>query len=181
MEIVVAVSENDVIGRRNQLPWRLPADLKRFKALTMGHPILMGRNTYQSIGKALPGRTNIVLSRSTDFAPADCTVVPTLDAARREAGGDAGLMVIGGGQIYRECIALVSKIHLTLVHTRIEDGDAFFDAWRGAEWRETYREPHPADEKNSSAYTFVTLERSVTPGRSAIGGSSASISRSARA
>ena len=175
MEIVVAVSENGVIGRRNQLPWRLPADLKRFKAVTMGHPILMGRKTYESIGKALPGRTNILLSRSKDFAAADCTVVATLDAARREAGGDAGLMVIGGAQIYRECIPLVSRIHLTLVHVRIEDGDAFFDAWRGAEWRETFREPHPADEKNSSAYTFLTLERSGT------GASSASISRPARA
>jgi dihydrofolate reductase len=175
MEIVVAVSENDVIGRRNQLPWRLSADLKRFKALTMGHSILMGRKTYESIGRALPGRTNIVLSRSEGFAAADCVVVTTLDAARREADGDAGLMVIGGAQIYRECIALVTRIHLTLVHTRIEDGDAFFDAWRGPEWRETYREPHFADEKNSSAYTFLTLERS------AIGGSCASISRSARA
>jgi dihydrofolate reductase len=161
MEIVVAVSENDVIGRRNQLPWRLPADLKRFKALTMGHPILMGRRTYESIGKALPGRANIVLSRSRSFAPADCTVVSTVDAARREAaGGGPGLMIIGGAQIYRECIPFVSEIHLTLVHTRIEDGDAFFDAWRGAEWRETYREAHQADERNSSAYTFLTLARS---------------------
>ena len=160
MEIVVAVSENDVIGRRNQLPWRLPADLKRFKAVTMGHPILMGRKTYESIGKALPGRANIVLSRSASFAAADCAVVSTLDAGRRAAGGDAGLMVIGGAQIYGECISFVSRIHLTLVHTRIEDGDAFFDAWRGPEWRETYREPHEADEKNSSAYTFLTLERS---------------------
>jgi dihydrofolate reductase len=161
MEIVVAVSENDVIGRRNQLPWRLPADLKRFKALTLGHPILMGRKTYESIGKALPGRANIVLSRSANFAPADCTVVSSVDAARREAAGaGSGLMIIGGAQIYRECISFVSEIHLTLVHTRIEDGDAFFDAWRGAEWRETYREAHEPDERNSSAYTFLTLVRS---------------------
>jgi dihydrofolate reductase len=160
MEIVVAVSENDVIGRRNQLPWRLPADLRRFKTLTMGHPILMGRKTYESIGKALPGRANIVLSRSAGFAPADCAVVTSLDAARRAAGGDSSLMVIGGAQIYGECIAFVTKIHLTLVHARIEDGDAFFGAWRGPEWRETYREAHQADEKNSSAYTFLTLERS---------------------
>jgi dihydrofolate reductase len=161
MEIVVAVSENDVIGRRNQLPWRLPADLKRFKALTMGHPILMGRKTYESIGKALPGRVNIVLSGSANFAPADCTVVSSVDAARREAaGGGPGLMIIGGAQIYRECISFVSKIHLTLVHTRIDDGDAFFDAWRGAEWHETYREAHESDERNSSAYTFLTLVRS---------------------
>lgn len=161
MEIVVAVSENDVIGRRNQLPWRLPADLKRFKAVTMGHPILMGRKTYESIGKALPGRANIVLSRSETFAPADCVVVSTLEAARREARGDAGLMVIGGAQIYKECLSFVAKIHLTLVHTRIEDGDAFFDAWRGTDWRETYRELHAADEENSIAYTFLTLERST--------------------
>src|ERR1700677_980470 len=160
MEIVVAVSENDVIGRRNQLPWRLPADLRRFKAVTMGHPILMGRKTYESIGKALPGRANIVLSRSTTFAPADCEVVQTLDAARRAAGANSDLMVIGGAQIYGECIAFVSRIHLTLVHARIEDGDAFFEAWHGPEWRETYREPNEADEKNSNAYTFLTLERS---------------------
>ena len=158
MEIVVAVSENDVIGRRNQLPWRLPADLKRFKALTMGHPILMGRKTYESIGKALPGRTNIVLSRTERFAPPACTVVSTL-AAARDAAAAATLMVIGGAQIYRECMPFVRKIHLTLVHARIEDGDAFFDAWRGAEWTETYREPHPADEKNACAYSFLTLER----------------------
>ncbi len=161
MEIVVAVSENDVIGRRNQLPWRLPADLKRFKAVTMGHPILMGRKTYESIGRALPGRTNLVLSRSAGFSAADCIVIATLEAARRAAQGDSGLMVIGGAQIFRECIPWVSRIHLTLVHTRIEDGDTYFDAWRGQEWRETFREPHPADERNSSAYTFVTLERSA--------------------
>jgi dihydrofolate reductase len=175
MEIVVAVSENDVIGRRNQLPWRLSADLRHFKALTLGHPILMGRKTFQSIGKALPGRANIVLSRSGNFAAADCVVVPSLEAARAEAGGDAGLMVIGGAEIYRACIPFVSRIHLTLVHARIEDGDAFFDAWHGAEWQETFREPHAADDKNSSAYTFLTLERSAS------GASRASISRSARA
>jgi dihydrofolate reductase len=174
MEIVVAVSENDVIGRRNELPWRLPADLRRFKSLTMGHPVLMGRKTYESIGRALPGRANIVLSRSGSFAPQDCTVVSSLEAARRQAGGDLGLMVIGGAQIYRECMPFVSKIHVTLVHARIEDGDAFFDAWRGAGWRETWREPHGTDEKNSIAYTFLTLERS------GIGASSASISRAAR-
>jgi dihydrofolate reductase len=159
MEIVVAVSLNDVIGRRNQLPWRLQADLKRFKALTLGHPILMGRKTYESIGKALPGRANIVLSRSEQFAAPGCTRVSTLAAARAAAEGST-LMVIGGAQIYRECMPFVRTIHLTLVQARIEDGDAFFDAWRGAEWRETYREPHEADEKNDCAYSFLTLERS---------------------
>lgn len=175
MEIVVAVSENDVIGRRNQLPWRLSADLRRFKALTLGHPVLMGRRTYESIGKALPGRLNLVLSRSGAFSAADCTVVGSVEEARRSAGDTATLMVIGGAQVFVECLPLVSRIHLTLVHARIDDGDTFFGAWRGREWRETGREPHPADEKNSSAYTFVTLERSGS------GASAASIARPARA
>lgn len=174
MEIVVAVSENDVIGRGNRLPWRLPADLRRFKAVTMGHPILMGRKTYESIGRALPGRTNIVMSRSRDFAAADCIVVPTLEAARSAAGSGTALMVIGGAQIYRECLPFVSRIHLTLVHAVIEDGDAFFDAWRLPGWRESSHERHEADEQNSCPYSFITLDRCAN------GASLDSISRAAR-
>jgi dihydrofolate reductase len=160
MELLVAASENDVIGRGNQLPWRLPADLRRFKALTLGKCVLMGRKTYESIGRALPGRTNLVLSRSPEFAPGDCTVVATLEAARCAAGTAATLMVIGGAEIYRLCLPFASRIHLTLAHTRIEDGDAFFGGWRGPEWRETARERHESDDKNSCAYSFITLERS---------------------
>lgn len=160
MELLVAASENDVIGRGNQLPWRLPADLRRFKALTFGKCVLMGRKTYESIGRALPGRTNLVLSRSPEFAPGDCTVVATLEAARCAAGTAATLMVIGGAEIYRLCLPFASRIHLTLVHTRIEDGDAFFGGWRAPEWRETARERHESDDKNSCAYSFITLERS---------------------
>jgi dihydrofolate reductase len=210
MEIVVAAAENDVIGRANRLPWRLSADLRRFKSLTLGKPVLMGRKTYESIGRALPGRTNLVLSHAQGFAPSGCTVVASLDAARAAAiaaaagaaapgaaapgtvgldaalrtvvvgaaafgaagpgaaehggapapGTDAVLMVIGGAQVYRQCLPFVSRIHLTLVHARIEDGDTFFDGWRGAEWRETFREDHEADAENSCAYSFVTLERS---------------------
>ena len=164
MQIVLAVAENDVIGRRNELPWRLPADLRHFKALTLGKPVLMGRRTYESIGRALPGRLNLVLSRSGGFSPADCTVVPDLERARAAAGVgtrgcDAEIMVIGGAQIFAQCLPLTSRIHLTLVHTRVEDGDTFFDGWRGAEWRESFRERHEADEKNSCAYSFVTLDR----------------------
>jgi dihydrofolate reductase len=158
MEFVVAVAENDVIGRGNQLPWRLSADLRRFKAITLGKHVLMGRRTYESIGKALPGRTNLVLSRSTDFAPNDCTVIASLDQARIAAGATV-LMVIGGGEIFRQCLPLASRIHLTLVHTRIDDGDTFFDGWRSPEWHESSRERHEADEKNSCAYSFITLER----------------------
>jgi dihydrofolate reductase len=165
MELVVAVAENDVIGRRNELPWRLSSDLRRFKALTLGKPILMGRKTYESIGRALPGRENIVLSRSRDFTPADAAVAATLEQAFEAAGGPEALMVIGGAQIYRECLPSAARIHLTLVHTRVEDGDAFFDGWRSAEWRESFRERHEADAKNSCAYSFLTLDRVASSGR----------------
>ena len=165
LELVVAVAENDVIGRGNQLPWHLPADLRHFKSLTLGKAVLMGRKTYESIGRALPGRTNIVLSRSEAFAPADCVVVKTLDAARTAAGAQTAagahtaLMVIGGAEIYRQCLPAAGRIHLTLVHARIEDGDTLFTGWRGPEWDETARERHEADDKNALAYSFITLER----------------------
>jgi dihydrofolate reductase len=159
MELVVAVSENDVIGRANQLPWRLPSDLRHFKALTMGHHILMGRKTCESIGKALPGRTNWVLSRSSDFKPADCKVVRTLEEGQMGVGGEGPLMVIGGAEIYRLCLPQARRIHLTLVHAKIADGDTFFSAWHDPEWSESSRERHEADEKNSYAYSFLTLDR----------------------
>jgi dihydrofolate reductase len=159
LEFVVAVSENDVIGRGSQLPWRLPADLRHFKLLTMGRPILMGRKTYESIGKALPGRVNLVLSRSPGFAPSDCTVVSSLEDARIAAGTKSPLMVIGGAEIYRLCMPLADRIHLTLVHTRVEDGDAFFSDWRAVRWRESSRDRFAADEKNPHPYSFITLDR----------------------
>jgi dihydrofolate reductase len=159
VELVVAVSENDVIGRAGQLPWRLSADLRHFKNLTMGHNILMGRKTFESIGKALPGRTNWVLSRSRDFAPADCTVVRSLQECQSAIAGDGPLMVIGGAEIYRLCLTQARRIHLTLVHTVITGGDTFFGAWHDAEWAESSRERHEADEKNAYAYSFLTLDR----------------------
>ena len=157
IELVVAASENDVIGRGKQLPWHLPADLKHFKSLTVGKTVLMGRKTYESIGKALPQRVNLVMSRSAHFTPGDCQVVGSV----REASAIAGelLMVIGGAEIYRQCLPLASRIHLTLVHTRIDAGDTFFSEWRRAPWRETARQSFEPDEKNAYAYSFVTLER----------------------
>ena len=159
LELVVAVAENDVIGRGNQLPWRLSGDLRHFRALTLGHHILMGRKTYESIGKALPGRTNWVLSRSVGFAPADCKVVRTPQEAQAGAAGESPLMVIGGAEIYQLCLPQAERIHLTLVHTHIVDGDTFFGAWRAPEWTEVTRERHEADEKNAHPYSFLTLER----------------------
>lgn len=159
LELVVAVAENDVIGRGNQLPWHLPADLRHFKSLTWGKPVLMGRRTFESIGKALPGRLNIVMSRSAGFSPLDCVVVDTLDDARAAAGSQPELMVIGGSELYRQCLPLARRIHLTLIHTQIEDGDTIFAGWRGTEWHASARQRHEADDKNPYAYSFITLER----------------------
>jgi dihydrofolate reductase len=158
LELVVAASENDVIGRGNGLPWHLPADLRHFKSLTLGKSVLMGRKTYESIGRALPQRVNIVMSRSAQFAPGDARVVGAVQDACAIAGAGP-LMVIGGAEIYRQCLPLAGRIHLTQVHTRIEDGDTFFGEWRSAAWRETRRERFERDEKNAHAYSFVTLER----------------------
>jgi dihydrofolate reductase len=159
VELVVAAAENDAIGRAGALPWHLPADLRHFKALTLGHHILMGRKTYESIGKALPGRTNWVLSRSPGFAPADCRMARTLDEAQAAAGSESPLMVIGGAQVYRLSLPAARRIHLTLVHTEIKDGDTFFADWRGPQWVESSREHHEADGNNAHAYSFITLER----------------------
>jgi dihydrofolate reductase len=172
-ELVVAVADNDVIGRANRLPWRLSADLQHFKALTLGKPVLMGRKTYESIGKALPGRTNLVLTRSTEFAAADCVRVASLDAAvaasaaaapvaEPAATAECVIMVIGGAEIYRQCLPLARRIHLTLVHTQIADGDTFFSGWRGVEWAESDRQTQRADARNEFDYSFITLQR-VTP------------------
>jgi dihydrofolate reductase len=126
----------------------------------------MGRRTYESIGKALPGRTNLVLTRSAGFQAAECTVVGSLDEARGAVGADSALMVIGGAEVYRQCLPFAARIHLTLVHTRVEEGDTFFAGWRGPEWRETFRERHQAGEQNDFDYSFVTLERTPTGGSS---------------
>ena len=165
LELVLAVAENDVIGRGNGLPWHLPADLRHFKSLTLGKPVLMGRRTYESIGKALPGRTNIVLSRSAEFSPGDCLVVKTLDDALIAAGTRSAVMVIGGAEIYRQCLPFASRIHLTLIHAQIEDGDTVFSGWRDLQWEELSRERHEADDKNAYAYSFITLAR---PGPSGV-------------
>lgn len=161
VEMIVAVAENDVIGRSNRLPWRLSADLRRFKAMTWGKAILMGRKTHESIGRALPGRTNVIMTRSAVYRAEGCVTVDSLDAARRAAGVGATLMVIGGAEIYRQCLPATTRIHLTLVHAVIEDGDAFFPDWRRPEWCEQGRERHAADAHNDYAYSFITLDRTA--------------------
>jgi dihydrofolate reductase len=160
LELVVAAAENGVIGRDNALPWRLPADLRRFKAITLGKPVLMGRSTHESIGRVLPGRVNYVLSRRSGYVATGCEVVTSIEAAQRHAAGCAALMVIGGAHVYRECLPLSSRIHLTLVHARIE-GDTVFEGWRGAEWVESQRADNEADAQHAWPYSFITLERAV--------------------
>jgi dihydrofolate reductase len=156
--IVVAVAENGVIGAGNQLPWRLPDDLKRFKALTMGKPVVMGRKTYESIGKPLPGRTNIVISRRSDLRLPGCTVVNSLPAAWAAAGDAPEIAVIGGADIYAQALSSTDVLHLTRVHTTIP-GDAWFPALEPAQWREQLIERHPADERHALAFSFIEAQR----------------------
>ena len=158
VSFVVAAAENGVIGSDNQLPWRLPDDLKRFKALTLGKPVLMGRKTFESIGKPLPGRTNIVLTRARDLALPGCVVVNSLPQALEAAGAAAELAVIGGADVYAQALSSADVIHLTRVHATIE-GDAVFPALDPHQWAERLIEHHPADERHAFAFSFVDLER----------------------
>jgi len=158
LSIVVAVAENGVIGADNRLPWRLPADLKRFKELTMGKPIVMGRKTYESIGRPLPGRHNIVITRQPSLAIDGCTVVGSLDAALTAAGPVSEVCLIGGAQLYRLALPRVQTIHLTRVHARVE-GDVMFPTLDAAHWREAVLAHHPADERHAHAFSFVLLTR----------------------
>ncbi|MER2997072.1 dihydrofolate reductase [Pontibacter populi] len=157
--IVVAVSENNVIGKDNQLIWHLPADLRYFKNLTMGHPILMGRKTYESIGKPLPGRTTVIITRQHDFEAPGCIVVNSIDEAIEEAHKvDQGVYIIGGAEIYKQALAKTDTIYLTRVHHTF-DGDTFFQEINEADWETTSEEKHEPDEKNKYSYSFITLKR----------------------
>ncbi len=157
ISLIVAVADNGVIGQDNALPWRLPGDLKRFKALTMGKPIIMGRKTFDSIGKPLPGRTNIVITRQSDLQIVGCTVVGSLDEAFGSVQADE-YMIIGGAEIYRQALPQAQRVYLTQVHATIS-GDAFFPLLEPTQWHETSRDDVPADDQNQFAHSFITLER----------------------
>ena len=156
--LVAAIAENSVIGNGNRLPWHLPADLKRFKALTMGKPIVMGRKTFESIGKPLPGRRNLVLTRSADFAVPGVETVSSVEQALDTTADMPELMVIGGADVFRLFLPLARRIELTRVHAPIA-GDTRFPNCDWNEWRSVGRSTHLADDKNAYAMTFVTLER----------------------
>lgn len=158
ISLIAAFDRNRAIGRAGAMPWHLSDDLKRFKALTLGKPVLMGRKTALAIGRPLPGRPNLVLTRG-DRAPFDDqTVVHSLDDAV-EFAGDGDLMVIGGGEVYALALPHARRIHLTLVDTTTPDADTFFPAFDPSAWREIERVHHPADAKHAFAFDFVDYAR----------------------
>jgi dihydrofolate reductase len=155
---IVAMADNGVIGRGNGLPWHLPDDLKRFKALTMGHALLMGRRTHDSIGRALPGRRNLVLTRNPSWRAPGCEAVSSPQAALDGLGPEQTLFVIGGAEIFSACWPIVGVLELTEVHAEV-DGDVVLRGFDRDEWRETARVLHPADARHAQAFSFVTLVR----------------------
>jgi dihydrofolate reductase len=162
ISFVVARADNGVIGRDNALPWHLPADLKHFKRLTVGKPVVMGRRTFESIGKPLPGRHNIVLTRDPSWRAEGVTVVTNLAEAIAAAGLDPKtradeVMIIGGAAIYAEALPIATRVYLTEIHA-VPEGDTWLPAFDSVRWRETAREDHPAED-DRPAYSFVTLER----------------------
>lgn len=156
--LVVAVARNGVIGRDNALPWKLPEDLAYFKRVTMGSPVVMGRRTYESIGKPLPGRLNIVVTRDRNYRAAGCTVVHSLDEAWRAAGDAPDVFVIGGTSLFEETLPYADVIHLTEVDANVE-GDTYFPAFDRGEWHETEIARHPADARHALPFRIVKLER----------------------
>lgn len=158
VSIIAAMDRNRLIGSNNQLPWHLPADLAHFKQVTMGKPIIMGRKTYESIGRPLPGRTNIVLTHSPDFHAEGVVTANTLQQALDYASVEDEVMIIGGSTIYELALPGADRLYLTYVESDCE-GDAWFPEFDIERWRIVASEQHAADEKNSSDYRFVTYDR----------------------
>ena len=161
VSLIAALDRQRAIGWRNQLPWSLPNDLRRFKALTLGHAILMGRKTAESIGRALPGRSNLVLTRSGRTPFGDMVAVASLDEALERA--DGRLFVIGGGEIYALALPLADTLHLTHVDTVLDQADAWFPAFDASAWRAVDGGAHPSDARHAHAYRFVDYHRAPSP------------------
>jgi dihydrofolate reductase len=158
ISLIAAVSRNGVIGRDNDLPWRLPADLRYFKAVTLGKPVIMGRKNYASIGRVLPGRKNIIVTRDPSFVVAGAIIAHSVEAALAQASPAEEVMVIGGAEIYRATLPLAQKLYITWVHAEIA-GDVFFPAIDWAAWRENSREDHLADADHPYSFSFTVYER----------------------
>lgn len=158
ISMIAAMANDRVIGKNNQMPWHLPADLQHFKRITLGKPVIMGRKTYQSIGKALPGRRNIVISRQTLHLP-DAETVNSVEQALQLLAGCEEVMIIGGGEIYRQCLPLADRLYLTQIALET-DGDAFFPDYESVgHWHTCDEEIHSPDTKNPYHYRFITLEK----------------------
>jgi dihydrofolate reductase len=158
LTLIVAVADSGVIGRDNTLPWHLPEDLKRFKRLTMGKPIVMGRKTYESIGKPLPGRHNIVVTRDANYRRDGITIVHSAEAALQAAGDVPEVMVIGGAELFQTLLPRAGRLHLTRVHGNIE-GDVMWPALDDREWAVVERESHAADDRHAYPMTFEVWEK----------------------
>ena len=160
LNIIVAVARNNAIGLNNELLYRLPNDLKRFKALTTGHTIIMGRKTFESLPKGvLPNRRNIVLSRQEGLHYENAECYRSLEDALMQCDYTEDIYIIGGGELYKQTVGMAKRIHLTLVDDMPAEADAFFPELNPEEWQETLREEHPVDEKHAQAYTFIDFER----------------------
>lgn len=158
--IIAAIANNNALGKDNDLIWHLPADLKRFKKVTSGHHILMGRNTFESIGKPLPNRTTVIITRNSDYKAAGCIVVNSIEKALEVAKDDAQIFIIGGAQIYKQTIAsnLVDQLDITKVHHTF-DADVYFPAIDTGIWKEVSKEDFEADEKNKYDYSFISYKK----------------------
>lgn len=161
--LVVAAAENDVIGRGNALPWRLPDDLKRFRRVTLGKPVIMGRKTFDSIGRALPGRANIVVTRDANYRRDGVVIVHDVEAALHAAGAAPEVMVIGGADLFRALLPRAGRVHLTRVHASV-DGDVRWPGLDAREWRRVSSEAHATDDAHAHAMSFEVWERADSVG-----------------
>ncbi|MDO8601068.1 MAG: dihydrofolate reductase [bacterium] len=159
ISIIVAIANNWVIGCKNALPWHLPADLKHFHQLTAGKPVIMGQKTFESIGKPLPGRTNIIITLDNNYAIPGCLVVHSVGESLEAAKGFEEVMIIGGASIYKQFLPLADRLYLTLIEADIAGADAFFPEINYSEWNEVERVKNEPDKENPYPYTFLTLER----------------------
>jgi len=156
--IIVAMDHNRVIGNNDSLPWHISADLKNFKRITMGKPIVMGRKTHETIGKPLPGRENIIITRDNTYEAEGCTVLNSIDEISKYCRDVEEVMITGGSEIYKYTLAQASRLYLTEVHTEVE-GDTFFPEFNRNEWHEVIRKSFEADEENDFDFSFILLER----------------------
>ncbi|MAZ39992.1 MAG: type 3 dihydrofolate reductase [Legionellales bacterium] len=158
ISIIAAMAKNRVIGFENKMPWHLPAELQYFKKVTMGKPIIMGRKTFESIGKPLPGRDNIIITRQVDYQFNGTMVAHSLETALRRVQHHPEVMIIGGANIYKQAIHLANKMYLTVIDASFQ-GDAFFPKWDAKQWHITAQTFHQPDEKNDYSYTTLVLEK----------------------